>query len=175
MHHDFFFYPPTSFIYDVAPQIITHQVSSTPPVITVGPAPSSSLRQLLLLPELQSVYIAGHTDGFRLRFTAANPMNVDPHVFLYIAKPLVPGSPDFDAKFQKVCSPSDLEESPASAPWPTFNPPYYRLDFVELDFHTRAEALSVRAAIISDVFQLLTSLDAMDSLASDQPILIQGN
>ena len=175
VHDVFFFYPPVSV--DTETVLLTGGQPATlmPAISTAGPSYGSAQRHLLLLPSLQSVYINGQTDGFRFRLDVANPVNVDPFIFLYVAKPLAPGSAEFDSKFQKVCSPRDLISTPPGAPWPSCNPPYYRLDFVEFDCYTEAEALLVRSAVIADTNQLLTSLNTMDVLTPQEPIVIMGN
>lgn len=139
---------------------------------TPGLNPPPTTRSLMLIPAFQRQFIAGTTDGFRLRMTATAQVNMDNNIFLYLATPLQPGATTYDAVFQKVCSPADMASYPVGIPAPSGNPPWFRLYFVELDFYTRKEAQYVHDAIVADTNQLLTTLKAMDTLDPGEAVVI---
>jgi len=84
----------------------------------------------------------------------------------------LPGSTDQYASFQKICTPTDLQQFPVDQPFPDADPAWFRMSSVTLDFRSRNEALACQQLILAQVQQLLNSLDMMDQLSDEAPIVL---
>ncbi len=104
--------------------------------------------------------------AFRLRVDVTDPSDsgADTHVFLYNARPVNPYDGSQDADFLAVASPGDLAEYPRGEPNAQTTYPFFRLDYVELDFRATSQAEEVWLLIVAEVDQLLRALDRMESL-----------
>lgn len=170
MLEEYVFYPPAN--HADAAYFLLPLYQQLPPLVLPGPAPSPRARSLTLLPELQQGGRVGGITGFLLRITAVDPSRMDPRVFVYVAKPARPGGAERELEFQRVAGPDDLASIPPDAPADGANPPYARLDYVELQFYSRAEAIEIRDAIAADVSDLLQALLDADDLDPGEPIVL---
>lgn len=169
MLDDFIFYPHPSFDPSLYNSV---WLQALPPLVVPPPPLHPGARSITLLPELQSFVTNTGIGGFTLRLTATDPVRMDPKIFVYLAKPVAPSSDTATVEFQRVCSPDDLAGIPADAPEDGANPPYLRLDFVELVFYSRAEAIEVRDAIAEDVGDLMQALLDAEDLDPGEPIVL---
>jgi len=105
-------------------------------------------------------------DVFRLRVEASDPTasGADPMVFLYNRRPVNPYDGTAAADFVAVCSPTDLAEYPAGVPDRLTTFPFFRLDYVELDFRAARQAEACWLTIVAEVDNLLRALDRMDRM-----------
>lgn len=104
--------------------------------------------------------------AFRMRIDASDPnaTGADPAVFLYRQDPINPYTNTASAVFFAVASIADIAEYPVGEPNEALAFPFFRLDYIELDFRTTSQALEVWQIIISEVASLLAALDRMDEL-----------
>jgi hypothetical protein len=130
------------------------------------------IRTITITPSVTEAYIKRYGDGFRLRVEVTAATNVDPNIFLYLLKPLAPGQDTPEATFQKVCSPRDMAAYPATSPPDDANPPWFRLDHVQLDFDNRAEVQATIDEIRVMIKELLDAMATNDVLAAIDPITI---
>lgn len=125
-----------------------------------------------LTAEFQTYYQVNVIDGFRIRITATAAQDMVTKIFRYRNIPVQPGQAAAVGVFDGICSPADIEEFPENAPYDNADPPWYRLDTVDLVFRTREEAEDAWASIQIDVQGLVDSLDAMAILEALEPVWI---
>lgn len=121
----------------------------------------------LKLTKLQVVEVNyQYLGAFRLRVEATDPTDsgADPHVFLYLRRPLNPYDETQDDDFHAVASPGDLAEYPVGEPNGLTTYPFFRLDYVELDFRSTEQAEQVWLLIVAEVNALMQGLDRMETL-----------
>ena len=104
--------------------------------------------------------------AFRLRVDVSDPTDsgADPFVFLYNAAPVNPYNGEQRADFLAVASPVDLSEYPAGEPNDATTYPFFRLNYVELDFRSTEQAERAWELIVLEVDNLLKALDRMEQL-----------
>jgi hypothetical protein len=104
--------------------------------------------------------------AFRLRVDVTDPTDsgADTHVFLYNLRPTNPYDESQVADFMAIASPGDLAEYPPGEPNGNTTHPFFRLDYVELDFRSTEQANETWALIVAEVDALLKSLDRMEQL-----------
>lgn len=85
-------------------------------------------------------------------------------VFRYRALPVIPGQAARTGAFDGVCSPADLAEFPEEEPFANADPPWFRLNYVDLVFRSHGQALEARDAILGELRQLVYTLDEMDDM-----------
>jgi hypothetical protein len=127
-------------------------------------------RGITITPEFSSPYADGISTVFRLRVTASRAYLLPREVFAYRAIPLQPGQAAPTAIFSHICSPSDLDDFPVGAPYDGAVPPWFRLDFCDLQFRNRRDGLSALAQVEADVQRLIEALDAADLLVPGTPV-----
>lgn len=154
------------------------------------PASSSSLsssaggsppRSLTLRRWAQERYLAFRTSGFCFRVEVAQAVGMPREVFRYLrrdATDLVTGLALSRSDFSGVCSPADLEDYPAGAPWPAGHSgggvPFFRLDYVELVLASQATADEAWAVISEELTTLLDTLGLMDHLVLVETLELGG-
>jgi hypothetical protein len=131
-------------------------------------------RAIQVTPEFQR-YDGPGVDGFRIRATVTAAVDMPRAVFAYRLEPIQPAAEGEDpaeprAIFSHVCSPADLEEFPADAPYPNANPPWFRRDTIDLVWRARVQATEDYEAILRDITNLRDSLDRMDELTTLAPV-----
>lgn len=103
--------------------------------------------------------------GFRLRVEVqAVAGGMDPNVFLYRRNPPDPVTGEVSDVFQTVCSFPDMGEYPATEPSDATAFPYFRLDFVELDFRGQTNYDSAWTSIRTEVHRLVAAMDKAEDL-----------
>lgn len=104
--------------------------------------------------------------AFRLRVEVSDPTDsgADPFVFLYNAAPVNPYDGVQRADFLAVASPVDLSEYPAGEPNDATTYPFFRLNYVEVDFRSTEQAEKAWTLIVLEVDNLLKALDRMEQL-----------
>lgn len=128
-----------------------------------------------VLPEVSRHKISDEIDGRRLRLTVTDARGISDAVFVYLTRPIDPGNPSvLVADFHKVASSVDLEELPENQPYENANPPWFRLNFVDLLFPSNRQLDECLDAIQEDLSTLITSLTVEDRLES-QPEIVFGD
>mgnify|MGYP001098188921 CR=1 FL=1 len=114
--------------------------------------------------------------AFRLRVEALPEPTSDPpmdtNVFIYRRDPVNPYTGTQTDTFFAVASPVDMSEYPVGAPSATTRFPFFRLNYVELDFRSSAQAEEAWRIIVHDVDNLLKALDRMDQLVPTTTITV---
>lgn len=131
-----------------------------------------SARRIRLTPSFQTYYLENVVDGFRITVVADSEYLMPSKIFAYRNLVAQPGASSQTAVFDHICSPADLEEYPEDSPAPNSTPGWFRTDFVDIVFRSRALAMAAWSDIRADVADLKASLDAMDVLTTLPPVWI---
>lgn len=104
--------------------------------------------------------------AFRLRVEVSDADNTgaDPHVFLFLRRPINPYDHSVLDDFLAVASPVDLAEYPVGEPRDGTTYPIFRLDYVELDFRATSQAEETWLLIVQEVDTLLKAMNRMEQL-----------
>lgn len=106
--------------------------------------------------------------AYRLRIEVSDPSGsgADPYVFLYLRNLPNPYDGSVTDVFHAVASPVDLAEYPIGEPDERTTYPFYRLDYVELDFRSTETAQESYILILEEINNLLLALDRLDLLVA---------
>jgi hypothetical protein len=134
----------------------------------------------LLLKRLNTVEVNyQYLGAYRLRIEASDPSGsgADPYVFLYNRRPInpYPGAEGIADDFVSITSPTDLAEYPIGEPRDGTAYPFFRLDFLELDFRATSQAEHTWVTIIGEVGVLLESLDRLEQLVETAEVWVGSN
>jgi hypothetical protein len=123
-------------------------------------------RRLRLTRKAVTQVLYQHLGAYRLRIEVSDPENTgaDPYVFLYLRRPVNPYNQEVLDDFHAVASPVDLAEYPVGEPNALTTYPFYRLDFIELDFRSTDQATDTWVLIVAEVDALLKALDRLEAL-----------
>jgi hypothetical protein len=102
-------------------------------------------------------------DGFNLRAVVTSATGLSDKVFRYIRHPLNPNDAGRQDKFDGVCSPSDIEDFPETAPFGYIDPKFFRLNYVDVVVSTLEEAITFRNELIEEIEELKDSYDRVDT------------
>lgn len=121
-------------------------------------------RQITIQPYFQADSIEAN-NGMRLRAVITDVVGFsDTKLFRYLQRPWSAGDTESVLTFDGVCSPADLAEYRPDTPDPTRLPAFCRLDYVDLLFRSRAEALETWRVMQEELNTLLAALAAGDTL-----------
>lgn len=90
--------------------------------------------------------------------------DLDKYVFIYKRNAPSPYTGSTCDEFCAVAGPSQLGDIPAGAPDPDKNWPFYRLDYVELDFMAIVQAEQAWVEIQAEVCRLVGAMDDLEKL-----------
>jgi hypothetical protein len=112
--------------------------------------------------------------AFRLRIDVTDPNNsgADINVFLYNRRPLDPYNETSLDDFMAVASPVDLAEYPVGEPHTDTAYPFFRLNYLELDFRATSQAEEAWVLIVAEIDALLKALDRLEALTVTQEIWV---
>jgi hypothetical protein len=102
---------------------------------------------------------------FRVRWDIVDVLNMPAEVFLYRRRPPHPKDPTPVDDFMTVCSAPDLADYPAAEPTLETDLPFFRLNYVEMDFRAVSEADSTTPIIEKALLRLIDALKAADDLS----------
>lgn len=124
---------------------------------------SATVRRVLTITRSKiSKFVDGRTQGYRVRFDVTDAVDMVTEIFVYQRRPgTLPDSPVRD-EFSNVASPADLEEYPVDAPVSTS--PFFRLRYADLIFRSLALLEQSSSDLLSDIAQLVETLDQFDVL-----------
>jgi hypothetical protein len=111
-----------------------------------------------------SRFVLNQIDGIRVRIEVQCAYNVTGAIFAYRNLPTDPNTGEKAGWFDHVCSPADLEEFPANAPIPGSMPEWFRLEYVDVFLRSRVEVDDFITSVRSDVQQLVSTLNIMDTI-----------
>ncbi len=129
-------------------------------------------RSVKLRRDAQENLDVGAVDGFRLRVTAYDAVDMDNEVFLYLRHPVSRITGRAADEFNSVCSSVDMAEYPVGEPVGT--PPFFRLDTVDIVFRSVREVEDAWTVISGDVTRLVKSLNASERLSVAEEVTITG-
>lgn len=112
--------------------------------------------------------------AYRIRIEASDPegADLDENIFIYRT---VDASPYTDANcdvFEAVAGPNQLAAYPIGVADPDQGWPYYRLDYVELDLISTAQAESIWEEIKAQVGELIKAMDRLDQLKTTDVVWV---
>ena len=110
------------------------------------------------------------TYRLRVDVAVATGPDIDANIFVYRRNPPSPYTTLSTDIFEAVAGPQQLAGVPAGAPNPDLSWPYYRLDYIELDVASTAQADSIWAEIQAEVQELLDAMDRLEKLQVIQTV-----
>ena len=130
---------------------------------------------LKIQPSSMERFVEGRTQGFRLKASVVEAVDVSSSIFVYQIVTM-PGYTDRDFHFVNVASPSDLEEYPVGIP-PDLNDPelgdFFRTDEIDLVFRSAKAVDEALESIDQDVEGLIEALNLMEELQT-LPVIEHG-
>jgi hypothetical protein len=102
--------------------------------------------------------------AYRLRVEIEQAVDMDARVFLYRRDPINPHTGEVRDTFFTVCSPVDMEDYPPEDPDPAKQYPFFRRDWIELDFRATSQADEAYAMIVLELNALIFALNRLESL-----------
>jgi hypothetical protein len=130
-----------------------------------------------LTPQFQSDYMLGEDLGFRIVVTASNPSadlvtlnGGDVHVFRYVQKPARPDGV-IESVFSGVCSWPDYVEMPVGVPEHDTLPANFRLNYIDLVVASESVASEVWSLIMTQVGQLIQTIEDGQILLTGTPFI----
>lgn len=113
-----------------------------------------------------------HFSAYRLRIEIEEAVGLDDRVFLYQREPTNPHTDDVTDVFVTVCSPVDMADYPPEEPDPARQYPFFRLNFVELDFRATAQADEAYDLIVAELGTLCRALDRLEELQTASSVWV---
>ena len=132
----------------------------------------------ILLTRFEAVNVNYKRYGvYRMRIEASDAEgdDLDNYIFIYKRNPVSPYTNQNCDPFCAVVGPAQMAQYPPGEPDPDNNWPFYRLDFVELDFpsQTRADAawsiIKQEACLLVEGLGKLTQLQAVETIWCPSP------
>ena len=128
--------------------------------------------------EAMENYVAGRTQGYRIKITCTVSQCTNVNIFMYQGQCVDPTTGEYAVKFVSVASPADIEETPIYVPGTTTIEAgeLYRYDMVDLVFRSLDELEETWNAILRDVGELANTLSKMADadLTSVETVTITG-
>ena len=106
----------------------------------------------------------------RIEVTAVEGPDLDENIFIYQRNPPSAYTNLSCDTFQAVAGPPQLAATPAGEPDPDMNWPYYRLNYVELDVASTAQAEAIWNEIQAEVCALVNAMDRLTQLQAVQDV-----
>lgn len=131
-------------------------------------------RRIQLTKSETGTVVFGNYGAYRLRIdvTDFEGNDIDGNVFIYRRNAPSPYTELSTDVFEAVAGPPQLADYPAGAPNPDQGWPYYRLNYVELDVASSAQAESIWNEIEQEVGILIEAMNRLDTLKTTQVVWI---
>lgn len=100
----------------------------------------------------------------RIEVTAVEGPDLDEYLFIYRRVAPSPYTGVSNDTFEAVCGPPQLAAIPAVTPDPDVEWPYYRLNYIELDLASAAQADAIWVELQNEVNALVVALNKLDTL-----------
>jgi hypothetical protein len=121
------------------------------------------MRKITLKREETVLNVSGNHLAYRLSVVAESE-DVDPKVFIYYQLPRSPyNTQEPTAEFQAVVGPPQYLEIPADSPELSISP-YFRTDFLTLDFPSLHTARDFWAQLVEEIKTLMRSIKIAETL-----------
>src|SRR5262245_10049475 len=101
---------------------------------------------------------------FRLRLEVTGYEDMDPRVFLYRRSPINQYTGEYTDVAITVCSPVDMEDYPPGEPDWEKTYPFFRQNWIELDFRDTAEAEEFYLKVVNSLECLIAALNRFADL-----------
>lgn len=108
----------------------------------------------------------------RLKIVAENPVGMDSSIFLFLRGPMNPETQQETDTFHTIASPSDMSLYPAEDPSRETTYPFFRSNYVELDFPSLHTAEQAWNDIVDATTVLVNGLKKLENLKVDATITI---
>jgi hypothetical protein len=110
------------------------------------------------------------TYRLRVDVVAVEGPDLDANIFVYRNNPPSPYTTLSTDTFEAVAGPPQLANIPAGASNPDLSWPYFRLNYIELDVASTAEADGIWAEIQAETKELLDALERLSQLQVIQTV-----
>jgi hypothetical protein len=110
----------------------------------------------------------------RIEVTAVEGPDLDENIFIYQRNPPSAYTNLSCDAFQAVAGPPQLAAIPAGEPDPELSWPYYRLNYVELDVASTAQADEIWNEIQAEVNALVAAMERLTQLQAVQDVWCPG-
>jgi hypothetical protein len=121
---------------------------------------------------VQTQYRNNKISGFRFKVVAYGGNDMTNFIFRYGREALNAREGTYRLAFDGICSPVDLEEFPETEPTVGVFPEFCRLDYIDLVFRSQTEAEETWQIILTEVGNLVYTLDVMDVTVPEQDLKI---
>ncbi len=108
--------------------------------------------------------------AYRLRIEIEQAVDMDDRVFLFRRDPTNPNTGDTLDTFFTVCSPVDMADFPPDEPDPAKQYPFFRRNWVELDFRATSQADEAYALIVAELQNLVFALNRLERLRTVETV-----
>ena len=127
-------------------------------------------REIQLIPQFSRQAEGGAS---RIRVDAVSADDALPSaIFRYLLLPLQPGQEERLGRFDGICWPAELDELAENAPFDDAEPPWFRLDYVDLVVNSAADAEEVWQTLRDETQHLLDTLARLDRLVAAEPVTL---
>ena len=113
-----------------------------------------------------------HFSAYRLRVEIEEAVEMDDRVFLYQRRPANAHTGEVTDVFVTVCSPVDMADYPPGEPDPDRQYPFFRLNYVELDFRATSDAVEAYDLIVAELGTLCRALDRLEQLEAASSVWV---
>lgn len=129
-------------------------------------------RRIRLTRYAATIVTSNNYGAYRLRIevTAVEGPDLDENIFIYRRNPPSAYTTQSCDVFEAVSGPPQLAATPAGEPDPDMNWPYYRLNYVELDVASVAQADAIWQEILDEVNALVFAMDRLSALQAIQDV-----
>jgi len=135
---------------------------------------SAATRQFVLVRQEAGRYEYQYFGALRLRVEVHDEVDFDPNIFVYRQDLATPYTPDASPTntFMAVASPADMAEYPIGAPDPKKAFPFFRQDWVELDFRSTLHADEAWKKLVEEAAILLHAFNRLEELQESEVVTI---
>jgi len=106
----------------------------------------------------------------RIEVTGVEGDDLDEYIFIYKRNPISVYTQQSCDTFEAVAWPPQLSDYPAGEPNPDQGWPYYRLNYVELDVASSAQAEQIWKEIQAEACVLVEAMNRLDDLKSVETV-----
>lgn len=127
-------------------------------------------REIQLTPQFSQQAEGGAS---RIRIDAVSTdASIPSAIFRYLLLPLQPGQTEQIGRFDGICWPAELDELAEGEPFDSAEPPWFRLDYVDLVVNSAADVEEVWQTIRDETQHLLDTLARLDRLTAAAPAVL---
>lgn len=113
-----------------------------------------------------------YLSAYRIRIEVEQATDMDDRVFLYRRDPINPHTGETRDTFFTVCSPVDMEDFPPEDPDPAKQYPFFRRNWVELDFRATGPAEEFWQLVQRELNTLIFALNRLEQLKTRESVWV---